>query len=287
VITVQAVAHLPEVSLSFPRKIRNGTTLDGDDFMNNRYHVPAIERAFRIIENLAGSEGPKRLSELSSVLKIPKTTVLMILTTLENLGYSLKTEDGKYQLSTKFVELGSKGLGLKELVQHDLESLAEEVKLTVHFSALQEWENVIVSKVNGPGFIQFSTFEGKRQAFHATSSGKSIIAYLSQAEVDALFPDKELRSFTSNTITDIATLVNELVTVRKNGYAIEDQEEEIGVRCLGAPIFNASGRIIGAVSVTGIISEIPLTSIQSVAKKVKKTADKISRKLGYIQKMLD
>jgi DNA-binding IclR family transcriptional regulator len=254
--------------------------------MNNRYHVPAIDRAFRIIEYLAGSEGPKRLSELSSDLKIPKTTVLMILTTLEHLGYALKMEGGKYQLSTKFVELGSKGLGLKELAQHDLESLAEEVKLTVHYSALQDRENVIVSKVNGPGFIQFSTFEGKRQAFHATSSGKSILAYLSQAEVDALFPDKELKSFTSNTITDITTLANELATVRKNGYGIEDQEEEMGVRCVGAPIFNASGRIIGAVSVTGIISELPLTLIQSVAIKVKKTADAISRKLGYTQKML-
>jgi IclR family transcriptional regulator, KDG regulon repressor len=109
---------------------------------------------------------------------------------------------------------------------------------------------------------------------------------LSQAEVVDLFPDKELKNFTSNTITDITTLTNELVTVRKNGYAIEDQEEEMGVRCVGAPIFNASGRIIGAVSVTGIISELPLTSIQSVAIKVKKTADAISLKLGYTQKML-
>ncbi|NOU97833.1 helix-turn-helix domain-containing protein [Paenibacillus sp. LMG 31456] len=253
--------------------------------MNNRYHVPAIDRAFRIIECLAGSDGPERLSDLSADLKIPKTTALMILITLENLGYVLKTEDGKYQLSTKLLELGSKGLSLKELAQSHLERLAEDVKLTVHLSALQDDENVIISKVNGPGFIQFSTFEGKRQAFHATSSGKAILAYLSSEKLGALFPDKQFQSFTSNTINNIATLNKELITVREQGYAIEDQEEEMGVRCVGAPIFNASGSIVGAVSVTGIISELPTDSIHSIAMKVKKTGDFIASKLGYSQKL--
>lgn len=252
--------------------------------MNNRYHVPAIDRAFRIIECLAGSDCPIRLSDLSTDLKIPKTTALMILITLENLGYVIKTEDGKYQLSTKLLELGSKGLSLKELAQNHLDRLAEDVKLTVHLSALQDDENVIISKVNGPGFIQFSTFEGKRQAFHATSSGKAILAYLSTEKIEALFPD-QLQSFTSNTISNLTILNKELVTVRKQGYAIEDQEEEMGVRCVGAPIFNASGSIVGAVSVTGVISELPISAIQSIAMKVKKTADTIASKLGYSHKL--
>lgn len=249
--------------------------------MNNKYHVPAVERTFRIIESLATADGPQRLSELSTNLKIPKTTVLMILTTLENLGYVQKRGDGRFQLSTKLFELGAKGNSLKELARHDLEALAEDVKLTVHLSALQEGENVIIDKVNGPGFIQFSTYVGKRQAFHVTSSGKAMLAYLSQEQVNLLFSSNKQSMFTSNTILDLPTLHAELSKVREQGYAVDDQEEDVGVRCVGAPIFNAASQVIGAVSVTAVLSELPVTAIPAVATMVKKTADSISYKLGF------
>jgi DNA-binding IclR family transcriptional regulator len=249
--------------------------------MNSRYHVPAVERTFRIIEALAASDDPQRLSELSATLKIPKTTVLMILTTLESLGYVQKRGDGKFQLSTKLFELSSKNNPLKELAHHDLAALAEEVKLTVHLSVYQDDENIIIDKVNGPGFIQFSTYIGKRQAFHVTSSGKAIMAYLSREQVDTLTSTMPQHMFTSNTILDLATLHNELALVRENGYAVDDQEEDAGVRCVGAPIFNATGQVIGAVSTTGAISELPSSAIPSLAIAVKRTATTISRKIGF------
>ncbi|HEY4387922.1 MAG TPA: IclR family transcriptional regulator [Ktedonobacteraceae bacterium] len=249
--------------------------------MNSKYHVPAVERTFRIIESLATADGPQRLSELSATLKIPKTTVLMILTTLENLGYIQKRGDGKFQLSTKLFELGSKGNSLKELAHHDLELLAEEVKLTVHLSVLQEKENITIDKVNGPGFIQFSTYIGKRQAFHVTSSGKAMLAHLSQEQVASLLAHHEQTMFTSNTILDLSALHAELSHVREQGYAVDDQEEDVGVRCVGVPIFNATNQVIGAVSVTAVLSELPITSIPAVAIAVKKTAASISHKLGF------
>jgi DNA-binding IclR family transcriptional regulator len=108
-----------------------------------------------------------------------------------------------------------------------------------------------------------------------------MLAYLSQEQVDVLFANNKQNMFTSNTILDLPVLHTELAKVREQGYAIDDQEEDVGVRCVGAPIFNAASQVIGAVSVTAVLSELPLVTMPSVATMVKKTADSISHKLGF------
>ena len=246
-----------------------------------RYHVPAVERAFRIIELLGAAEAPVRMSDLSSMLNIPKTTILMILTTLERMEYVSKTPHGQYQLTTKFIELGSKSRSLKSLAREHLEGLANELKLTVHLSGCIDDENVLIDKVNGPGFIQFSTFEGKRQSFHATSSGKAMLAFMGDEQLSGILQKHPLKQYTPHTVTTVEQLMRQLEFVRRNGYAVEDEEEEAGVRCIGAPIFNASHHLVAAVSVTGVLSELNGLAIPAVAEKVKQTAEIISQVLGY------
>lgn len=245
-----------------------------------RYHVPAVERALQIIELLANAQSPQRLTDLSADLRIPKTTALMILTTLEEGGYVVKTEHGQYQLTTKIIELGSKQASLKEVAREHLQQLAEEVKLTVHLSGFVDGQNVVIDKVNGPGFIQFSTYDGKRQSFHATSSGKAMLAFMPEDELSHILSTDRLERYTPSTIVTHEQLLEELRTIRINGYAVDDEEEEMGVRCIGAPVFNAVGKVVSAVSVTGVLSELNLKSIHAIAKRVKTTADAISRILG-------
>ena len=245
------------------------------------YNVPAIEKAFMIIEHLADAEKPLRMTDISTALCLPKSSALGMLATLENLGYIVKVAGNKYCLSNKLTMLASKGSSLKELAREYLELLAEDLRYTVHLSVLRNNENVLFDKVAGPGFIQFATFVGKRQPFHATSSGKAILANLSPDRRAEIIASLDMPKYTTNTITSVDALMRDLETTVTRGFSLENEEEEIGVRCVGAPIYNAAGDVVAAVSITATCAEFELDKLPEVGKKVSDTASRISRLLKF------
>ena len=128
------------------------------------------------------------------------------------------------------------GLRLREQAAPYLRSLMERTKLTVHMAILDRNEAVVISKVDCPGTLRLATWIGKRMEVHCTSIGKALVAHLPEEELSNLIKERGLSRYNENTIVSLKRLKENLEHARKSGYTIDDEEEELGMRCIGAPI---------------------------------------------------
>lgn len=245
----------------------------------------AVERALAILEAVGQRSAGMTNSEISRKLAIPKSSASYILRTLEKRGYLARERGtGKYKLGLKALSLGrgvDVGADLKQAALPVLRRLVERYKLTVHLAVLDHGEAVYIEKVEAPGFIKMDTWIGKRMEVHSTAVGKSLLAHLPGAEAEAIIKERGLKRFTPKTLTTRAGLLADLEKVRRKGYAIDDEENNLGARCVAAPVFDGFGRAVAAVGVSATITQIDRGSIAKIAEAVKQAAREISRQLGY------
>jgi DNA-binding IclR family transcriptional regulator len=241
------------------------------------YSVPALEKAIAILELLAASEHALTTAEIFTPLGIPKATAFMLLNVLERHGMVRKQDTNRYTIGVKLYNLGI------TYISH-LEDLMRETRFTTHLAVLHDRRVLFIDKVEPNTFIRFSTFPGMRSDIHMSSLGKAIAAYLPEHELDLIVEEVGLGAYTPNTITTMTGFHKELARIRTEGYAIEDEEGELGVRCVGAPIFNNAGKVVAAVSVTALCSQIEPEAFASVGHTVQQTAARISAELGYIDR---
>ena len=152
--------------------------------------------------------------------------------------------------------------------------------LTVHMAVLERNEAVIIEKVEAPGLLKFATWIGRRLDVNCTGVGKALIAFLPEDEFDRHIRTKGFAKHNERTITSINKLKRELARARVLGYAFDDEEDEIGVRCIGAPIFDVSTKPVAAISVAGTTGQIPAERIEALADAVKQAATAVSLRLG-------
>lgn len=247
----------------------------------------AVERTLRILEAVA-ERGPMTNSELSRRLEIPKSSASYILRTLEQHGYLRReTGAGKYRLGLKllsFTHGALAGLDIREIALPLLRQLVERSHLTVHLAILDHGEAVYIEKVDAPGFVKMDTWVGRRLPVNATAVGKTLLAWLPQPEVGAIIKlhgQHGLKKMTSKTITTHAAFLRELEKVRAKGYAVDDEENSPGVRCLAAPVFDSLGQVAASVGVSGTTTQNDRAHLPKVAEMVKATARKISQQLGW------
>jgi DNA-binding IclR family transcriptional regulator len=246
----------------------------------------AIERALSIMEALAQRKQGLTNSEISRRLGIPKSSACYILSTLERRGYLSRDQaSGKYRLGLKVLSLSGGvqvGTDLREAARPALGKLVERTGLTVHLAILDRGEIVYIDKLESPaGLIRINTWVGRRMDIHSTGVGKVIVAYLPKLEAEALINGRELKKWTPKTIASSEGFLRELEKVRARGYAIDDEENCLGVRCVAAPVFDAAGKIRAAVGVSGTTGQIDRASIAKLALLVREAADEISESLGY------
>lgn len=255
-----------------------------DNKSSNRYAVPALEKSLSILETLAQSGEALGMPEIASRINVPKTSIFMILSTLEEHGYIEKTAEGKFRLTLKLYELGQSALhklDLRDIAKPVMEELAGKLQYTVHLASLIDGKAVYIEKVQGPAFVQFSTFIGQSWHLHNSGVGKAIAAYLPVSELDHIIAKHGMPSTTENTLTSPEAFKSFLESVRAIGYAIEDEEGEQGIRCIAAPIFNHQGSVIGALGVTAIRNSLPSQQFAEVGQLLCDKALSISAKLGY------
>jgi len=251
--------------------------------------VQTIERASSILDILGQSSQGISIRELSAKLKLPKGTSHRLLSSLSYFGYvrqDPKTKD--YFLGLKFVELGQlllSQLDLRKEAEPFLRDLAERTKETIHLVILDRNEIVYIDKVEtdqNPSGLKMASRIGLRNPAHSSAVGKMILANFSEEELQSFFKEKSLLRRTENTITDPIQLREHLKSVRKQGYAVDDEENEKGIRCVAAPIYNETGKTVAAISITAPAFRVTKKSIQETLKKeVMETALKISRRLGF------
>jgi DNA-binding IclR family transcriptional regulator len=247
--------------------------------------VPALERALLILEHLARSRHGVTLSQLTRKLQLPKSTCHALLLTLERCGYAVREEDtGRYRLGTRVYALANmalSGTSLRDQAAPFLYKLMQETGLTVHLAILEQGEAVLIDRIEPSGAPKVATWVGKRMGLHCTALGKALVAYLPEAEVNELVRRQGLLRHNENTIASMRRLRQACEAVQQSGYAIDDEEEEIGVRCIGAPVFNWKHEVVAAISVSGTTAQ--LDNMPPLAGRVKETAMAISHHLGLAE----
>ncbi|MBI3684494.1 MAG: IclR family transcriptional regulator [Acidobacteria bacterium] len=250
--------------------------------------MPSLDRTLSALELLAASRVGLTLAELSRRLDVPKSSTHCLMVTLERRGYLVRNpRTGRYLFGLKLFDLANMALGSARLRQQAapfLRELAEQSHLVVHMGILEQGEIVVLERLTPPGPVQLAaTWVGMRMGVHCTGMGKALMAYLPADEFDRLFRGHPLPRNNENTITSIRKLREQAAETRRLGYAFEDEEGEIGFRCIGAPIFDQEAKAVAAVSVAGTTSQITQDRRSGLAEIVKHTADCISRSLGFQQ----
>ena len=253
--------------------------------MANAYSVPSLSRALRILELLAQSRRGLTPSDISRKLALPKSSVHLLVKTLELMGYLKNNRvNGKYHFGLKLVTLSHtalENLDLREQARPFLQDLMLTTGLTVHMAILEHAEAVIIEKVEAPGMLRLATWVGRRLDANSSGVGKALLAFAPETNTDQRFTTHPLARHNRNTIVSPDRLARELKKVRELGYAFEDEEGEIGFRCIGVPINDSSNRVIAAISVAGTTAQISKERVGKLASTVKATALEISAHLGY------
>ncbi|HZC24624.1 MAG TPA: IclR family transcriptional regulator [Candidatus Binatia bacterium] len=245
----------------------------------------AVERAFAMLEAIALEPEGLSNAEISRKLKIPKSSASYILRTMEKQNYLNRDElTGKYRVGLKVLSLSRgalSGIDVREVALPIMRHLMEKTHLTCHLAILDGPEAVYIEKVEPQGFIRMDTWVGRRMRVHATSVGKALVAHIPQDRLEKILSERAMEKRTPKTITTAARLLKELDKVRAQGYAVDDEENNLGARCVGAPIFNQNGTIEASLGLSGTIHEVNEHTMPRILEALKDAARHISMQLGY------
>jgi DNA-binding IclR family transcriptional regulator len=252
--------------------------------MAKPYLVPAIKRAFEVIELLAGGDAGLTVSDIHRELKLPLSSTATILYTLQALGYLERDrETSRYKLGTRmltFSRLAGHQIDLVGRCHPLLEMMVRDSGLTGHLAVLRDGESMYLDRVPAPGLIQFSSYVGMRWPAYASGVGKALLAFQPEKRLEEMLATMPLKKLTDRTITNKAALLRQLRSFRKAGYSWEIGEGELGVACVAAPVLDRDKTAIAAISVTGTTNQITKTSVASLGASVKKYAQQMSARLG-------
>ncbi len=245
----------------------------------------AVERALAILEAVAQEAEGLSNAEISRKLEIPKSSASYILRTLETQGYLTRNpETGKYRVGLKVLSLSRgalSGIDVREVALPIMRHLMEKTNLTCHLAILDGPDAVYIEKVEPQGFIKMDTWVGRRMRVHATSVGKSLVAHIPQERLEKILAERGMEKRTPKTITTLPRLLKDLEKVRAQGYAVDDEENNMGARCVGAPVFNQDGTIEAALGLSGTTNQVNPHTMPRILEHLKDAARHVSMQLGY------
>lgn len=246
--------------------------------------VQSIDRAFQILEAL--SEHPRGCSvgELTEELQLNKSTTHRILQTLVAWGYAAQDDKTRiYRLGLKVVGLSSQylnGLELKTEALPFLEALQRKTGVFAHLGILDGSDVVYLDKLGPYTHLRMYSQIGKRASLHATSLGKAMFLGMKPAQQQALLGQLEFSPMTEKTCKDQAAFLSDIEASRVRGYAVDDEENELGIRCAAAPIYDYTGNVIAAVSASGRVEDFPSHKLPEFGGYVQDCARQISVHMG-------
>lgn len=246
--------------------------------------VRSIEKAIAVLDCFSTLDRQLSVAAIARQIGIPRGTAHRIIATLRDHGLlEQDRERGNYRLGMKLFEYGTTVLGTMELQREAksfVEALTKVSGLSVSLCVFDGARSTLVNRTERDGEHANSTVLIEAAPAHCTSTGKSVLAFQPPAIVAKVIALGLMRH-TPHTISDRDALLNELALVRERGYAVDDEEHSIGIRCVGAPIRNLSGRVFAAISVSGPARRIPDSRIPELGELVVHYADAISAQLGY------
>jgi len=239
-----------------------------------------VLRALALLEAVA--EGVHDLEGLRARVGLSRSTAHRLLSTLVRAGYLRHSPRAGYRLGPRLIELGFRahaGLHLPSLARPYLEELSEATRETVHLGVLDGTEVVYIDKVPGKRELQMASYIGARVPAQSTALGKALVSTLP--------PEEWLRAFvpglrrTERTIAEPDRFLEEIARVARQGYALDLEENEPGIRCVAAPVRDGAGRGVAAISISSAVIYLTDERIQELIPLVQATAREISRELGW------
>ena len=247
--------------------------------------IQSVERALQILDLFNDQATELKITEISKQMGLSKSTLHSLLKTLQLHGYiDQNPENGKYRLGMKLVERGHFVVGTMDIRQKAkswLTTLSQETGQTTHLGILDGNEGVYIEKIEGKqAAIAYSRI-GRRLPVHATAIGKVLLAWLSEEECAAVLEGYVYQGFTSSTLTSRASLLAALQETRSNGYAMDNEENEPGVRCIAVPVWNHESRVIAALSLSTLTSRVNDDSLETYRQMLIDAGLGLSKTLGY------
>jgi len=250
------------------------------------YTIRSIHNALNLLEEFKGDKDELGVTELSKRLDLHKNRVFRILATLEAKGYieqNKATEN--YRLGVKSLELGQtfiKQLGLVRQAKPFLREIVEKCNEMAYVGTIRQNSVIYLDVEEAIQMVKVDNRVGWRLPIHCTAIGKVQVAYSSEEELEKLGILDHMESFTANTIVDRGEFLKHLKAVAKQGYALDNEEYNLGVRCVGVPLRDYTGRVVAGISVSGpsfrMTDEVLKEEIIPV---VREGGEKISKRLGF------
>ncbi|MBS1796666.1 MAG: IclR family transcriptional regulator [Acidobacteria bacterium] len=245
-----------------------------------------VERTLSILETVAHSTSGLTNSDISRRLKLPKSSASYILRILENRGYlTRETNSGKYRLGLKLMGLTRESAthtDIREVAKPIMESFVKRTSLSTHLAVLDNGRAVYVEKVENPNsFIKMDIWVGHRLPVHSTAIGKVLVSNMTEEDVVAILELRGMEKKAPRTITNPKRYLKELEKVRTYGFALDNEENSPGVRCIASPVFDAQGKIVAALGTSDTIIRLDESHLPKIVELVKKAANQISNLIGY------
>lgn len=248
--------------------------------------VQSIDRVLDILETLSSVPQGMLLTELSAKVGLHVSTTHRLVHMLVDRGYAMKErETGKYRLTLRTFEIGSRVSSVWDLMSMAkpyLDDLASQSQEAVHL--VERDGNGVVYLYKAEPFrqlVRMGSHYGLRNPMYCTGVGKSILALLPEEEVDRIWSSESITAFSPNTITDLEQMHRELAQIRQRGYAIDNEEHELGVRCMAVAIRNWEGAPVAAVSISAPASRMDDAMIERMLPRLQSAAGSISAMLGW------
>jgi DNA-binding IclR family transcriptional regulator len=245
----------------------------------------SVSRTFQIIEFMARADDWVSLRTMSRELHINAAAVYRVLNNLKQNGYvRQEPQDSRYQLTLKIAWVSAQVLEhvqLRQIAHPFLQHLTSVTNETTHLAVLDGSEFVYIDKVDNTQAMRMRSRVGQRGQLHCTAAGKSMLAFLPEPELASILRRVKFQPVTPNTITDARKFRDQLAAIRRLGYALDDEENEMGIRCIGAPIYDHARRLSGAVSISGWTITMTRDRIPQLAPELLQTSKRISRELGF------
>ena len=247
--------------------------------------VRALDKALGILEHFGRIRDEVNLATLAKQTGMPKSTLLRLLNTLKSHNFVNQNHySRRYQLGWALIYLGKAAAqyyNLPAIVHPFLEQLAVQTGETTSLVVLDKDHAIYIDQVASDNLIRGIPSVGSRLALHCTASGKVLLSGFSHKDFHRFLRTSVFEKKTDRTITKLRALSNEIRKVKRQGYAVDDEETEVGGRCLGAPIFDKEGRIVAAISVIGPANRIKKGLFGKLSIQVRKAAAQASAALGH------
>jgi DNA-binding IclR family transcriptional regulator len=253
----------------------------------SRYRIQAVERVGAILDVFTPEIPELGVTEIAERTGLHKSTVHRFLVNLEAVGLLERdARTQRYRLGLRMFEMG--GIVLEQMSLWDealpfLEGLVTDSGETGHLAVLERGEAIYIEKVEARRALRIPSAMGRGYPAHATSLGKVLLSDLGENEVREILGTHGMASYTRTTTTDVTPLLAELADIRERGFAVDDEEYDEGLRCVGAPIRDHTGRVVAALGIGGPVTRVTPERVDDLARLVIDAADGLSRRLGASQ----